>query len=58
MASALLRTTPALRAGLRASVAKPAFAAAGTSFVRGKATLPDLPCKHTFRKGLCPDAES
>ncbi|KFH41747.1 Superoxide dismutase [Mn]-like protein [Hapsidospora chrysogenum ATCC 11550] len=44
MASTLLRTTPALRAGLRASAARPAAAAiASTTFVRGKATLPDLP---------------
>ncbi|OAA69965.1 manganese superoxide dismutase [Akanthomyces lecanii RCEF 1005] len=42
MASALLRTTPAVRAGLRAA-SKPAAAMASTSFVRGKATLPDLP---------------
>lgn len=40
MSSALLRTTPALRAGLRTRAAKPIAA----SFVRGKATLPDLPC--------------
>lgn len=45
MASSLLRTTPALRAGLRARAAKPLAAMASTSFVRGKATLPDLPCK-------------
>lgn len=45
MASTLLRTTPALRAGLRASAMKPA-AMASTSFVRGKATLPDLPCRY------------
>lgn len=42
MSSALLRTTPALRAGLRARTAKSAAAAASTSFIRGKATLPDL----------------
>lgn len=47
MSSALLRTTPALRAGLRARVAKPAIAAASTSFVRGKATLPDLACRRS-----------
>lgn len=45
MSSALLRTAPALRAGLRARAAKPAAAMASTSFVRGKATLPDLPCE-------------
>ncbi|TFB01470.1 Superoxide dismutase [Mn] [Trichoderma ghanense] len=43
MASSLLRTAPALRAGLRARAAKPLAAMASTSFVRGKATLPDLP---------------
>lgn len=43
MSSALLRTTA--RAGLRASVAKPMAQAASTSFIRGKATLPDLSCK-------------
>ncbi|KAK4175207.1 Manganese/iron superoxide dismutase [Triangularia setosa] len=44
MSSALLRTVPALRGALRASGAiKPAAALASTSFVRGKATLPDLP---------------
>uniref|UniRef100_A0A8H7TTB8 superoxide dismutase n=1 Tax=Bionectria ochroleuca TaxID=29856 RepID=A0A8H7TTB8_BIOOC len=40
--SALFRTAPALRAGLRASAAKPIAAMASTTFVRGKATLPDL----------------
>ncbi|KAK3312861.1 Manganese/iron superoxide dismutase [Apodospora peruviana] len=39
MSSALLRTTPALRGALRAGQAS---AAVSTSFVRGKATLPDL----------------
>ncbi|KAK3937782.1 superoxide dismutase [Mn], mitochondrial [Diplogelasinospora grovesii] len=43
MSSTLMRTVPALRAAARASAAKPAAAAMGTSFVRGKATLPDLP---------------
>ncbi|AEO68371.1 8fcdfc92-72df-4628-8b5b-fc854be30c68 [Thermothielavioides terrestris] len=44
MASTLLRTAPALRGALRASgIRKPAVAMASTSFVRGKATLPDLP---------------
>ncbi|KAM0334984.1 hypothetical protein ACHAQA_000018 [Verticillium albo-atrum] len=41
MSSALLRSTPALRAALRTRAA-PAATLAGTSFVRGKATLPDL----------------
>ena len=43
MASTLLRTAPALRSALRATAIKPAAAMASTSFVRGKATLPDLP---------------
>jgi len=44
MSSTLLRTVPAVRGALRASrVAKPAAALASSSFVRGKATLPDLP---------------
>ncbi|KAI1476534.1 manganese and iron superoxide dismutase [Daldinia eschscholtzii] len=43
MATALFRTAPAVRAALRASSMKPGVAAlASTSFVRGKATLPDL----------------
>lgn len=45
MSPTLLRSAPALRAGLRAAAARPAAAAFGTTFVRGKATLPDLPCK-------------
>ncbi|KAI0019849.1 iron/manganese superoxide dismutase domain-containing protein [Xylariomycetidae sp. FL0641] len=44
MATTLFRSAPAARAALRAGSAKPRVAAmAGTSFVRGKATLPDLP---------------
>lgn len=44
MSTTLLRTVPALRGALRAFRAiKPAAAIASTSFVRGKATLPDLP---------------
>ncbi|KAL2174093.1 Manganese/iron superoxide dismutase [Thermothelomyces heterothallicus CBS 202.75] len=44
MSSTLLRTVPVLRGALRASAApKMAGAMASTSFVRGKATLPDLP---------------
>ncbi|KAL2021869.1 hypothetical protein VTK56DRAFT_6464 [Thermocarpiscus australiensis] len=44
MSSTLLRTAPVIRGALRASRAlKPAGAMASTSFVRGKATLPDLP---------------
>ncbi|KAI1492220.1 iron/manganese superoxide dismutase domain-containing protein [Biscogniauxia mediterranea] len=43
MATTLFRTAPSVRAALRTSSMKPAVAAlAGTSFVRGKATLPDL----------------
>ncbi|KAK0630467.1 Manganese/iron superoxide dismutase [Bombardia bombarda] len=43
MSSTLLRTVPALRGAIRVSGAtKPAAALASTSFVRGKATLPDL----------------
>ncbi|RKU46989.1 hypothetical protein DL546_007587 [Coniochaeta pulveracea] len=43
MSATLMRTVPALRGALRSGVAKPAAALASTSFVRGKATLPDLP---------------
>ncbi|KAK4101173.1 manganese and iron superoxide dismutase [Parathielavia hyrcaniae] len=44
MSSTLLRTTSALRGALRASRAlKTTGALASTGFVRGKATLPDLP---------------
>ncbi|KAI0161598.1 iron/manganese superoxide dismutase domain-containing protein [Xylariaceae sp. FL1272] len=44
MATTVFRAAPSARAALRASSVKPAVAAlAGTSFVRGKATLPDLP---------------
>ncbi|KAI0454207.1 iron/manganese superoxide dismutase domain-containing protein [Xylaria acuta] len=43
MATTLLRTAPSARAALRASSVKPAAALVSTSFVRGKATLPDLP---------------
>ncbi|KAK7755930.1 Superoxide dismutase [Mn], mitochondrial [Diatrype stigma] len=44
MATSLFRTTPTLRAALRAGSIKPRVASlAGTSFVRGKVTLPDLP---------------
>ncbi|KAK4141938.1 Manganese/iron superoxide dismutase [Dichotomopilus funicola] len=44
MSSTLFRTSPALRGALRASGApKVAGAMAGIGFVRGKATLPDLP---------------
>jgi len=42
MSATLLRTTAA-RAALRAGAPKRAAGLAGTSFVRGKATLPDLP---------------
>ncbi|KAI5920864.1 iron/manganese superoxide dismutase domain-containing protein [Camillea tinctor] len=43
MATTLFRTAPSVRAALRPSSMKPAVAAlTSTSFVRGKATLPDL----------------
>ena len=45
MSSTLLRTVPALRGALRASGAPKAVAMASTTFVRGKATLPDLSCE-------------
>lgn len=41
MSTTLLRTSTA---ALRASSSKRAASMASTSFVRGKATLPDLPC--------------
>ena len=44
MSTALFRSAPALRAGLRARSIAPAASFASTSFVRTKATLPDLPC--------------
>jgi len=43
MSTTLLRTTPAVRSALRAGTSKRAANVASTSFVRGKATLPDLP---------------
>ncbi|QSZ29473.1 hypothetical protein DSL72_003987 [Monilinia vaccinii-corymbosi] len=43
MSTTLLRTSTAARAVLRASSSKRAASMASTSFVRGKATLPDLP---------------
>lgn len=43
--ASLLRTS-ALRAGLRARAAKPMVAMASITFVRGKATLPDLSCEN------------
>lgn len=44
MSASLFRTAPALRAATRAGVSKPVAAFATTSFVRTKATLPDLSC--------------
>jgi hypothetical protein len=44
MNSTLLRTT-ALRSALRAAPKSSARAGVATTFVRGKATLPDLQCK-------------
>jgi len=43
MSTTLFRTTPAVRSALRAGASKRAASVASTSFVRGKATLPDLP---------------
>ncbi|KAI9730770.1 MAG: hypothetical protein M1818_008050 [Claussenomyces sp. TS43310] len=43
MSSTLLRTTAAGRVALRTGPLKRAAGISGTSFVRGKATLPDLP---------------
>jgi superoxide dismutase, Fe-Mn family len=45
MSATLFRTSGAARAALRAGASKRAASIASTSFVRGKATLPDLPCK-------------
>jgi len=45
MSATLMRTAPVLRAAARASGAVKPMAMASTSFVRGKATLPDLSCK-------------
>jgi Fe-Mn family superoxide dismutase len=47
MNSTLLRTT-ALRSALRAAPKSSARAGVATTFVRGKATLPDLQCKCCF----------
>lgn len=44
MSATLFRTSAAARSALRLGVSKRAAAIASTSFVRGKATLPDLPC--------------
>ncbi|KAF7863818.1 hypothetical protein EAF04_006783 [Stromatinia cepivora] len=43
MSATLLRTSAAARAALKASASKRAASMASTTFVRGKATLPDLP---------------
>lgn len=43
MSTALLRAGTGLRAAATAGAFRPAAAAASTAFVRGKATLPDLP---------------
>jgi len=43
MSTTLFRTRPAVRSALRAGASKKAATIASTSFVRGKATLPDLP---------------
>jgi len=43
MSTTLLRSAPALRSALKAGASKKAAGVVSTSFVRGKATLPDLP---------------
>jgi len=43
MSATLLRTSTAARSALRPGASKRAASVASTSFVRGKATLPDLP---------------
>ncbi|KAG9232698.1 Manganese/iron superoxide dismutase [Amylocarpus encephaloides] len=43
MSTALYRTSTAARSALRATAGKRAASVASTTFVRGKATLPDLP---------------
>merc|ERR1712093_169402 len=43
MSATLFRTSTAARSALRAGASKKAAAMASTSFVRGKAPLPDLP---------------
>ncbi|KAJ3455674.1 hypothetical protein MRS44_017156 [Fusarium solani] len=45
MSPTLLCTTHVLRGSLRARAVKPLAGMASTSFVRGNAALPDLPCK-------------
>jgi len=43
MSATLFRSSAVVRSALRAGAAKRAASAASTSFIRGKATLPDLP---------------
>jgi len=43
MSATLFRTSTATRSALRAGASKRAASVASTSFIRGKATLPDLP---------------
>lgn len=45
MSATLFRSSTAARAALRAGAARKVAGIASTSFVRGKATLPDLPCE-------------
>lgn len=45
MSATLFRSSPAIRSALRAGASNRAAGVASTSFVRGKATLPDLQCK-------------
>lgn len=44
MSTTLFRTSSAAKSALRAGASKRAVSVATTSFIRGKATLPDLPC--------------
>jgi Fe-Mn family superoxide dismutase len=46
MSTSLFRAAPAVRSALKAATASKAAGVASTSFVRGKATLPDLPCMY------------
>jgi Fe-Mn family superoxide dismutase len=45
MSATLFRSSPAVRSALKAGASKRAAGVASTTFVRGKATLPDLQCK-------------
>ncbi|RAL68234.1 hypothetical protein DID88_008937 [Monilinia fructigena] len=58
MSTTLLRTSTAARSALRASSSKRAASMASTSFVRGKATLPDLPYDYGALEPFISAAES